>query len=75
MAKKQKQKAIKGGKELQKKAMTHLNDAKKKFKSAESQVKKYVKTHPEKAALIAASVGVAIGAVLATAIASRKKKQ
>ena len=63
------------GAHLQKKAMSHLNEAKKKFKNAESKVKQYVKNNPEKATLIAAGVGVAIGAALAAAMASRKKKE
>jgi len=56
---------------LKQKAQAHLNDAKKRFTTAEKHVKRYIHTNPEKAALIAAGVGAAIGAAIAMAL--RKK--
>ena len=46
---------------LEKRAMSDLKIAKAKMKKAEGDVRKYAKTHPERAALIAAGLGAAIG--------------
>ncbi|MBU0461961.1 MAG: hypothetical protein KJ574_05225 [Nanoarchaeota archaeon] len=55
-------------------AMKQLAVAKKKFQAAERQVKVYVHKNPEKAALIAAGAGAAIGAALGVLIGRKLKK-
>ena len=45
-----------------------------KFKQAEMKVHQAIKKNPEKAALIATGIGVAIGAAATAAIIGRKKR-
>jgi len=65
-------KAIAKEKELQKKALEHWSNAKKKIAVADKQVNSYMKKNPKKAVAIAAGVGAAIGAALTFAL--RKKR-
>ena len=55
------------------KAKKELVVAKKKFVAAERKAKGYIRSHPEKAALIAAGIGAAIGAAVTAAM--RKKRR
>ncbi|MFH0701435.1 MAG: hypothetical protein V2A62_03280 [Candidatus Woesearchaeota archaeon] len=52
----------------------HLKNVKVKLKQAQVKVHNAMKKNPEKAALIAAGVGVAIGAAVTAAIMRHKKK-
>ena len=58
---------------IRKKASVTLDKAQLKFKTAEKKVQRYIKTHPEKAALIAAGIGAAIGAAIASAVRKGKR--
>ena len=49
-------------------------NAKKKFQAAEKKVTSMIKTNPERAVLIAAGIGAAIGAGITAAIKLNKKK-
>ena len=53
----------------------HINNVKKKFKAAELKVHNAIKKNPEKAAMIAAGVGVAIGAAVTAAVMHKLKKK
>lgn len=55
------------------KAKKAIADAEKKFAAARKTMDKHIKDEPEKAVLLAAAVGAAIGAV--TMLALTKKKQ
>jgi hypothetical protein len=55
---------------VKKQFKNEIDKAKRKFSAAEKKIKGYAAKHPEKAALIAASVGAAIGSALT--IATRK---
>ena len=57
---------------LRQQAERKLGEAKKTFTNAESRIRKYVNTNPEKALMIAAGVGVAIGAIMATFLRPNK---
>ena len=54
----------------------HVKDAmvaaKSKFVKAEKEVAKHIKKNPEKAVLIAAGIGAAIGAITALALSKKK---
>jgi ElaB/YqjD/DUF883 family membrane-anchored ribosome-binding protein len=65
------------GDELQKIAMQEYAKIKKEMASATKKVEGYVKKNPEKAALISAGIGAAIGAALAglTVAAAKGKKK
>jgi ElaB/YqjD/DUF883 family membrane-anchored ribosome-binding protein len=59
---------------LQAKAEKEIDKVKKDLEKAKSQVEGFVKKNPEKATLISAGVGVALGAVLAALMKGGKKK-
>jgi len=59
---------------FQKAVQGHLKKVKAKLRDAEKKVHVAMKKNPEKAALIAAGVGVAIGAAVTAAILRHKKK-
>lgn len=61
-------------KEMQAKAEKEIDKIKKDLEKAKSQVEGFVKKNPEKAAMISAGVGVALGAALAMLLKSNKKK-
>ena len=61
-------------KEMQAKAEKEIEKVKKDLEKAKSQVEAFLKKNPEKAALISAGVGVALGAVMAVLIKGGKKK-
>ena len=61
-------------KKLHKKTKTHITDAKKKLLHTEKKLHNYMSKHPEQAALIAAALGAAVGAGIATALRKMKKK-
>lgn len=60
-------------KQFQQKAKKHIILAKKKLIDVEKKVDGYIKHHPEKAAMIAAGVGVAIGAAVSAVLRKKKK--
>ncbi len=66
--------ALKKLKAYEKKALADIKIAKSKMIKAEQDVKKFAKTHPERAALIAAGVGAAIGTAITLAIKKSAKK-
>jgi ElaB/YqjD/DUF883 family membrane-anchored ribosome-binding protein len=73
---KKKKTAPKHHKKYQAKAKKDMATAKKRLVAAEKKVMKYIKTHPVKAATIAAGIAAAIGAAAAgTAYAVKKKKR
>ncbi|MCX6790759.1 MAG: hypothetical protein NTV62_01020 [Candidatus Gribaldobacteria bacterium] len=61
-------------KDLQMKAEKEIDKVKKDLEKAKGQVEGFVKKNPEKAAMISAGVGVALGAVLAALLKGGKKK-
>lgn len=66
----------KDSKKHEKKAIKNISLAKKKLIVAEKTVKKYIKTHPVKAAAIAAGVAAAIAGITAgTAYLVKKKRR
>jgi len=67
-------KKIKSGGKFKKIVQGQLKKVSAKFKQAELKVHRAMKKNPEKAALIAAGVGVLIGAAVTAAIMHKKKK-
>ncbi|MCK4589986.1 MAG: hypothetical protein KAT77_06080 [Nanoarchaeota archaeon] len=57
------------------KAKKEIANAKKKLAAAEKKVKKYLKTHPVKAAAMAAGIATAIGGLAAGTVYLVKKKK
>ena len=55
-----------------KKAKVAVNDMRKKFDAAEKKAMEHVKKNPEKALLIAAGVGAAIGAAMVYVLNKKK---
>ena len=47
-------------------AERRLEETKKNFAEAEGKIRGYIKSNPEKALMIAAGVGVAVGAIMST---------
>ncbi len=56
-------------------AMSAMQMAKARFREAEERVMKYIERDPVRAAMIAAGIGVAIGAATTFALMRRKKKR
>jgi ElaB/YqjD/DUF883 family membrane-anchored ribosome-binding protein len=61
-------------KALQAKAEKEIDKVKKDLEKAKSQIEGFVKKNPEKAALISAGIGVALGAAMAALMRGGKKK-
>ncbi|MDD5146180.1 MAG: hypothetical protein PHN39_00295 [Candidatus Pacebacteria bacterium] len=59
---------------LQAKAEKEIEKVKKDLEKAKNQVEGFVKKNPEKAALISAGIGVALGAVMTALMKGGKKK-
>ncbi len=68
-------KAKKKGMELEGVAMKELKKIQKEMEVTSKKVETYIKKNPEKAALIAAGIGAALGTVAGLFMASGKKKK
>lgn len=68
-------KAKQKGAELEGVAMKEINKIKKEMEVTSKKVETYIKKNPEKAALIAAGIGAALGTVAGLFMASGKKKK
>ncbi|EKE21286.1 MAG: hypothetical protein ACD_7C00298G0005 [uncultured bacterium] len=68
-------KAKKKGVELEGVAMKEINKIKKEMEVTSKKVETFIKKNPEKAAIIAAGIGAALGTVAGLFMASGKKKK
>lgn len=66
------QKAAMKASDLREKAEKKLEEAKQKFAYTESKIRGYINSNPEKALLIAAGIGVAIGAIATSMFKGQK---
>lgn len=68
-------KAKSEGAKMEKAALAELKKIHKQMEAASKKVGNYVKKNPEKAAMISAGIGAALGAVTAILISGRGKKK